>query len=249
VGKSARWSGAGAHLAAPARYAARVTTPETPARENRLALSRAQAARETVIGALQEHFAHDALDVEEFERRVTLAHTSESREAILALLDDLPPLPDAPGRAAKTALVPAAEVRPAQTLRALMSSTERRGPWLVPRTVRVRATMSSTVLDFREARLPAGAVDVELRAVMSSVEIIVPPGLAVEMEGTAIMGSFEHLDRAPAHPDPDAPLLRVHGLAFMGSVEIKMRLPGETERDAYRRLKQERRERKALPGR
>jgi hypothetical protein len=109
--------------------------------------------------------------------------------------------------------------------------------------------MSSTVLDFREARLPAGPVEVDLRAVMSSAEIIVPPGLAVETEGMAIMGTFEHVDRAPAHPDPEAPLLRVRGFAFMGSVEIKMRLPGETERDAHRRLKQERRAQKALPGR
>jgi cell wall-active antibiotic response 4TMS protein YvqF/uncharacterized protein DUF1707 len=215
----------------------------------RLALSRAQDTRERVIGALQEHFAHDALDVDEFERRVTLAHTSESQEAILALLDDLPALADTPGRAPKAALVPADEVRPSQTLRAIMSSTERRGPWVVPRKVRVRATMSSTVLDFREARLPAGAVEIDLRAIMSSVEILVPPGLAVETEGMAIMGTFEHVDRAPAHPDPDAPLLRVRGLALMGSVEIKMRMPGETERDAHRRLKQERRERKALPGR
>jgi hypothetical protein len=226
-----------------------VTTPAEPSRETRLALSRAQETREKVIGALQEHFAHDALDVDEFERRVTLAHVSESQEAILALLDDLPVLAEAPGRASKTALVPAEEVRPSQTLRAIMSSTERRGPWTVPRHVRVRATMSSTVLDFREARLPAGPVEIDLRVVMSSAEIIVPPGLAVEMEGMAVMGSFEHLDRAPAHPDPEAPLLRVRGLAVMGSVEIKMRLPGETERDAHRRLKQERRAQKALPGR
>jgi hypothetical protein len=226
-----------------------VSKPTPPSPETRLALARAQDTREKVIGALQEHFAHDALDVDEFERRVTLAHVSESQEAILALLDDLPVLADAPGRATKTALVPAEEVRPSQTLRAIMSSTERRGPWTVPRKVRVRATMSSTVLDFREARLPAGPVELDLRVVMSSAEIIVPPGLAVEMEGTGIMGSFEHLDRAPAHPDPDAPLLRVRGLAVMGSVEIKMRLPGESERDAHRRLKQERRAQKALPGR
>lgn len=226
-----------------------MTTLAPPSRETRLALARAQETREKVIGALQEHFAHDALDVDEFERRVTLAHVSESQEAILALLDDLPALAEAPGRAPKAALVPAEEVRPSQTLRAIMSSTERRGPWVVPRKVRVRATMSSTVLDFREARLPAGPVEVDLRAVMSSAEIIVPPGLAVETEGMAIMGTFEHVDRAPAHPDPEAPLLRVRGFAFMGSVEIKMRLPGETERDAHRRLKQERRAQKALPGR
>jgi hypothetical protein len=215
--------------------------------ENRLALARAQEARERVIGTLQEHFAHDAIDVEEFERRVTLAHQSESRETILALLDDLPVLADVP--APRTALVPAAEVRPAQVLRGIMSSTERRGPWAVPRRIVVRATMSSMVLDFRDARLPAGPVEVDLRAVMSSVEILVPPGLAVETEGTAVMGSFEHVDRAPTHPDPDVPLLRVRGMAVMGSVEIKMRLPGETEGDAHRRMRDERRGRRALPGR
>jgi hypothetical protein len=229
-----------------------VTNPEPPSRETRLGRTRTQEARERVIGALQEHFAHDELDVDEFERRVTLAHTTESAEAVLALIADLPALPEAAGRrlaAPTNALVPAAEVRPTQTLRGIMSSTERRGPWVVPRHVDVRATMSSMVLDFRDARLPAGAVDVDLRAVMSSVEIIVPPGLAVETEGVAIMGSFEHVDRAPAHPDPEAPLLRVRGRVIMGSVEIKMRLPGESEREAHRRQKLEGRPMRELPPR
>ena len=53
------------------------------------------------------------------------------------------------------------------------------------------------------------------------VQIIVPPGLAVEVHGTAIMGGFQNVNRAPAHPDPDAPLLRVHGLAFMGGVDVR----------------------------
>src|SRR5262245_52420977 len=60
--------------------------------ENRLTLARARDAREKVIAALQEHFAHDALDVDEFERRVTLAHTREAPEEIEALVADLPPL-------------------------------------------------------------------------------------------------------------------------------------------------------------
>jgi hypothetical protein len=222
--------------------------PDAPKGETRLALTRAHDARERVIAALQEHFAHDALDVDEFERRVTLAHTTSDAAAIEALLADLPALAGAPVVATQ-ALVPATEVRPTQTVRAIMSSTERRGPWTVPRRLVVRATMSSTVLDFRGARLPAGPVDIDLRLVMSSTEIIVPPGLAVTMEGSAIMGSFEHVDRAPAQPDPDAPLLRIRGLAVMSSVEIRMRLPGESEREAHRRLRQERREQKALPGR
>jgi hypothetical protein len=219
-----------------------------PSSETRLALARAGEARERVIGALQEHFAHDALDVDEFERRVTLAHQAESATELEALVADLPALETAPALASKTALVPAAEAAPLKTISGLMSSTERRGAWLVPRRLSVRGTMSSIVLDFRGARLPAGPVDVDLRAFMSSVEIIVPPGLAIETEGSAIMGSFEHVDRAPRNPDPDAPLLRVRGRVFMGSVEIRMRLPGESERAAHRRLRAEERDaRKALP--
>jgi Domain of unknown function (DUF1707)/Cell wall-active antibiotics response 4TMS YvqF len=229
-----------------------VPPSDSPPPETRLARRRVHETRERVITALQEHFAHDALDVDEFERRVTLAHTASTTVELEGLLGDLPALasglvPMLP--TPKAALVPAADVRPAQTVYALMSSTLRRGPWVVPRKIRVRATMSSTVLDFRDARLPAGPIDVDIRAIMSSTEIIVPPGLAVDTAGVAIMGSFEHVDRAPADPDPEAPLLRIHGLALMSSVEIKMRLPGESERDAHRRLKDERRGRKALPGR
>jgi hypothetical protein len=211
--------------------------------ETRLALAAARDARERVIPALQEHFAHDLLDVDEFERRVAVAQISEVAAEIDALIADLPPLQGAPAPApAQRALVPAAEVRPSQTAFAIMSSTRRAGPWTVPRKMLVRGVMSSTILDFREARFPSGTVDVEVRAVMSSTEIIVPPGLAVETHGSAIMGSFDEVERAPAHPDPDAPLLRVHGLVVMGAVEIKMRLPGETGSDAWRRQKRELRE-------
>jgi hypothetical protein len=109
--------------------------------------------------------------------------------------------------------------------------------------------MSSAVLDFREARFPAGTVDLEVRVVMSSVEIIVPPGLAVETSGLAIMGSFDDVDRAPALPDPEAPMLRIHGMALMGSVEVKMRLPGETDRQHRKRQRQESREGPRITGR
>src|SRR5262245_19359518 len=208
--------------------------------ENRLVLTRMRESRERGIAALQEHFAHHTLDVDEFERRVTLAHTSDTPEEIEALVADLPALADALAAQPKpTALVRAADVRESDAVTGIMSATRRAGPWTVPRHLRVRGIMSSTILDFREARFPPGPVDIDVRAVMSSAEIIVPPGLAVETRGSAIMGSFDEIERAPAHPDPDAPLLRVHGLAVMGSVEVKMRLPGESDTEGWRRQKRE----------
>jgi hypothetical protein len=90
----------------------------------------------------------------------------------------------------------------------------------------VRTVLGSAELDFREARLPPGIVEVEVEAVLGSVEITVPPHLAVEAEGGAVLGSFEHVARAPAQPAPDASVLRIRGRAVLGSVEIAMALPG-----------------------
>jgi hypothetical protein len=222
-------------------------------RPDRATLVRARDARERVIAALSDAFAHDTLEVEEFERRVTVAQTSESPEEIEALLRDLDsaaPAGPAPAAAPAAttavapraaALVPAGEALEHQTMYAIMGGVDRRGAWTMPRHLRVVTMMGGARLDLREARFPAGVVDVEVIAFMGGTEIIVPPGLAVQTHGTAIMGGFMEVNRAPAHPDPDAPLLRVHGLAMMGGVDIKMRLPGESDRSGYRRERLERR--------
>jgi uncharacterized coiled-coil protein SlyX len=47
------------------------------------------AERERVIARLSDAFAHDRLDMEEFERRLTLAHEQNSIESLRELLADL----------------------------------------------------------------------------------------------------------------------------------------------------------------
>ena len=222
--------------------------PTGLARPDRAAQARVHDARERAIATLSDGFANDALDVDEFERRVTLAHTSESAEEIAALTSDLPAATTALAKAT-VALVPATAddgVAP-ETVYAIFGGVDRRGTWNVPRRWRVIAAFGGAQLDLREARFPTGVIDLEVKAVFGGVQIVVPPGLAVEVHGTAIMGGFQNVNRAPAHPDPDAPLLRIHGLALMGGVDITMRLPGESERQAHRRRKVEsRQERRAL---
>jgi hypothetical protein len=225
--------------------------------ENRLTLTQARDARERVIALLSDHFAHDALDVDEFERRVTIAQTSQTLAEIEALLSDLPATAAAstntPISRPKPALVPASQVLQEQTVLAIMGGVDRRGAWTMPRRLRVVAVMGGAHLDLREARFPPGPVDIEVLSLMGGTEIIVPPGLAVETRGTAIMGGFQEVNRAPAQPDPDAPLLRVHGFVMMGGVDIRMQLPGETSRDAHRRqrreLRDQKRQQKELPAR
>lgn len=208
-------------------------------------MRRAQETRERVIARLSDHFAHDALDVDEFERRITIAQTADDPVAIEALLADLGDVEGAGAGAPapSVAVVPRVVTdlgpadQPRETLYAIFGGIDRRGTWTVPRRMKIVAMMGGALLDLREARFPAGVIDLEVTAVMGGIQIVVPPGLAVQMHGSAIFGGFQDVNRAPAHPDPEAPLLRVHGLTMMGGVSIEMRLPGESEGSARRRAR------------
>ncbi|MGH7470574.1 MAG: DUF1707 SHOCT-like domain-containing protein [Longimicrobiales bacterium] len=203
-----------------------------------------RSRRDEVIHALSTAFAQDDLSVEEFERRVDIAHRVQDVNELNALLADLrvapPPVP-----AGQTASVPAprpaplpTEVRERDTMVAIMGGVERAGPWVPARSNQLFALMGGMELDFREARMPAGVTEVSIFCGMGGVEIIVPPGLVVDATGAAIMGGFAHL--APPPPaDPHAPVLRVRGLVIMGGVDIQVRQPGETAKDARRRARKE----------
>ena len=226
------------------RYTPAVTTgdPPSPTRPDRALVRRAQETRERVIARLSEHFAHDALDVDEFERRVTVAQTTDDPAVIEALLGDLA---DVGGPASVPAVVPTVvpamlpDDRDRDTLYAIFGGIDRQGTWTVPRQMKIVAVFGGAHLDLREARFPPGVVDIEVTAVMGGINIVVPPGLAVQMHGSAIMGGFADINRAPANPDPEAPLLRVRGMTMMGGVNVEMRLPGESERGARKRARRE----------
>jgi hypothetical protein len=205
-------------------------------------------ARERAIARLSDAFAHDEIGVDEFERRLTLAHRAEDLVAVDDTVRDL----TASGSPTE-AIVPAARRAMTSSLErqhrgeggpdrerviALFGGVERHGAWTLPRHLRASAIMGGLVLDLREAALLPGVSDIHVNAIMGGAQIIVPPNLAVEVSGTAIMGGFAHLDRAPVQRDPDQPVLRVHGIALMGGVAVETRLPGETETDAHRRRMQ-----------
>jgi len=197
--------------------------------------------RDRVVRRLSAHFAADHIGVEELERRLDLVYSAKSRDALEALTGDLPALEgghDEAVRAASAAIRPERAVADNDFIVAIMGGAERKGSWTPPHKLSVLALMGGAGLDFREAVFGAPTTEVTALAIMGGVEIIVPPGVRVETNGLAIMGGFEG-GSAPETSDR-APLVRVRGLALMGAVEVTVRLPGETEKAARRRLKQER---------
>ncbi len=102
---------------------------------------------------------------------------------------------------------------------------ERRGQWAVTGSSGALAVLGSVVIDLRDVILPPGVTTIQVSAVLGSVEIIVPPNLAVESDGSSILGSFEGIQRVPHDLDPESPVLRVQGRAVLGSIEIHTRPP------------------------
>ena len=184
------------------------------------------AARERAVQDLADHFAQDRLTMHEYERRVELVYRAASADALRDLTKDLAPSPpvrvtQAPVASTAGASVPARSSR-AKNFFALMSGVVRRGNWTVPSRIRAFAWMGGIGLDLREAELSGPVTDIYVFAMMGGVEIIVPPDVRLESDGFAIMGGFEDQLKEPALRDPDAPLIRVHGFAFMGGVVARV---------------------------
>jgi hypothetical protein len=195
--------------------------------------------RERIIEDLCRHFAEDRLELFEFEQRLDAAQVASSVTELQRLTADLPALRAASVPAAASRAVPASAT---PFLRrfvvAVLSGVDKRGDWSPPRHLRVLALMGGVELDFRDVALPPGVTEVTVLGTMAGVDVIVPPELAVECHGLAIMGAFEHQERSSRAGAPDAPVLRVGGFVLMGAVEVQVRLPGESARDAARRRKE-----------
>ena len=204
--------------------------------------------REAVISALGDAYAADRLELDELELRMARVYRATSREALAEVLADLrpraeaPPMPSARAPLARPvgvsgapapldqrgyeygrATIARAEIVPArQALLAMMGGSERKGGWVVPRQLRVVAVMGGVTLDLREAQFGEGITEIEIFALMGGVDITVPTGVRVESTGMGILGGFG-VAGADADPGPDAPVLRISGVAVMGGVDAKLK--------------------------
>ncbi|MBI3789859.1 MAG: DUF1707 and DUF2154 domain-containing protein [Gemmatimonadetes bacterium] len=184
------------------------------------------AQREAVAQALSAHFANDRLTIDTLDARMAMVYeatTVAQLEQALAGLD-LAPRPDTdPGH--PVLLADEQIVPPRSVMMAVMGGFEQKGSYVLPRQLKIIAFMGGGALDLREARFARGVTEVEIYAGMGGAEIIVPPGVRVELLGSAFMGGFAQSGQDESAFNPDAPVLRVSGFCFMGGVDIKVRGP------------------------
>ena len=195
-----------------------MTEPQDP---NALVEFRASDAdRERVADQLRDAAADGRITIDELEDRLETAYTSATHAELQPLTRDLAP-PDPPA-GAPASREGSAGVSPGRRRRSIvvMSGSSRRGRWVVPARFSVFAFWGGVTLDLREASLTARETVIRADAVMSGIEIIVPEGVAVQVEGVGFMGAF---DETPpkAQPPPGAPVIRITGIAFWAGIAVK----------------------------
>ena len=110
-----------------------------------------------------------------------------------------------------------------------LSSTERQGSWQLPRRMRALAVLGNIELDLREAEIGFGISVIEAVSVLGNIEVTVPPDVAVECEGDALLGSFTvqyegRVNTGLANRDRT---VRITGSAYLASVTVKVKGPDE----------------------
>lgn len=174
------------------------------------------ADRDKYAAVLQEGYAQGRLTREEYEDRLDACMRAKTYGDLKPLIADLP--------ASNLPVVrPAADVVPAYRssapMIAIFSGVERKGIWELDDDNVAVAVFGSVEIDLRQATIHPGRNEIKAFAVLGSVEIIVEPGTLVDCSGIGILGDFSGTKNTAS--SPDAPLIRVTGLALLGSVAVK----------------------------
>jgi class 3 adenylate cyclase len=183
------------------------------------------AEREHTIAVLRQHTGEGRLTLDEFAERAGLAYGAASMADLEPLLADLPVLAPLPPRVTPD-VTPGAKVK-RKWIVAIMSGARRRGQWRVDDHIAAIAIMGGVDLDLRGALIESPVVDITAWAVMGGIEIIVPEGIAVEVDGFVLMGGLEN--RVKSTVPAGGPVIRVHGYGMWGGVTVRTRPPRSRE--------------------
>lgn len=185
-------------------------------------------------------YANDVIDADELDRRLEALERSEDPREIAGLLADLEPsaLPMIVPTGIPATSAAIAALAPAIT--AWFSESVRTGPWTPAWHNEVKVRCASVRLDFREARLLPGTTTFVVDIMMGELELVVPPGFAIDVECSTFFGEIERDDHRTTPVATSAAYVRVVGRVWFASVSILEMLVGETRSDARKRRKRER---------
>lgn len=172
--------------------------------------------RDETAQRLQAAFAEGRLNDTEFDHRMRAALVAITRPELDKLSADLPEA--TPVRARNVTLPP-----PGKYAIAYKSSVRRGGRWRVPGRFTPLVYKGSGWIDLRAAELTEPVTTVRAIAYKSRIDILVPPGVRVELDGFGVSKGWSAEEEWESSLPHDAPVVHVRGIAYKGTIEIRTR--------------------------
>lgn len=179
------------------------------------------ADREKVAEVLRRAAGEGRLDLDELDERLEATYAAKTYADLVPITVDLP-AHGAPAVPVHRPVGPPVPMATHAVSWVLMGECKRVGAWRVPERHTAFSLMGSVVLDLRQATLSAHETTIVATAIMGEVRVVVDARTHVVVDGTPIMGEFSQAgDKVPPAFDDASPVVRVTGVALMGSVTVQ----------------------------
>ena len=197
----------------------------SPHDDRRLALRASDADRDHVAALLGQALAEGRLDAQEHAERLEDVYAAKTLGQLRPLVADLPVSFAPPTAGGVPSSRPdygsLASVPTTDAVMAVFGEQKRRGRWLVRNGLDAKAIFGSVELDLTEAVLEQRELNISATAICGEIKLIVPDGVMVVNEGTAILGE-RNMSLSQEQPyTAETPIVHVRGFTLFGSVEAK----------------------------
>ena len=182
------------------------------------------ADRERTLVVLREHQVAGRLTLEEFCARVDAALRARAAGELAELRNDLP---DALMRS------PDSRRRPARFSAALWSRVVRRGRFRLGRSSVAASVCGDLDFDLRDATMDEEQAAVTVLAAFGNVDLYVPEGVNVDVDGLTIFGHRRDWGRDAGQPD--APTIHVRVIGYAATIDV-WRVPHDLRDKTYREI-------------
>lgn len=174
-------------------------------------LRMSDADREQVVSRLQTAVSEGRLTLPEFEERVEGVLAARTYGDVEPFLADLP-----------EAVFGQPAVRDVLELRSHASGLKRRGRWIVPRRLVLNSRAGSIKLNFVNAVLSYPLVEIEIEAIASSTELVLPRGASADVDDIEmIASSVASKVLAPSDPGATGTRFVVRGRQKASSLKVR----------------------------
>ncbi|HYK32602.1 MAG TPA: DUF1707 domain-containing protein [Streptosporangiaceae bacterium] len=174
------------------------------------------AERDAAAQRLQVAFAESRLTDDEFDHRIRAALTARTTAELDRLTADLP-------SASQVQIVTGR--KPGRFAVVYKGSISRSGRWPVPKHLLFGVYKGGGRIDLRAAELTAKVTTIRAIAYKSNTEIVVPPGVRIELGGLGVSADTDSGPDADLRHDPDTPVVRIKGLGYKGTILVATRTP------------------------